>query len=91
MYVYILTNPRKTTFYTGVTNNLKRRIQEHKMNKGIKETFAGTYFCNKLVYFEKFESPMKAIEREKEIKKLSREKKIRLIKEKNPMMHEYII
>jgi putative endonuclease len=90
MYVYILTNPGKSVFYTGVTNNLKRRIQEHKDNKGKSKTFAGKYYCNKLVYFEEIESIIGAIKREKEIKRFNRKDKIALVKMKNPMMHTII-
>ena len=89
MYVYILTNPGKTVFYTGVTNNLKRRLREHRDGKGKAKNFTGKYYCYKLVYFEYFTEPRKAIEREKEIKKLSRSNKIKLIKEKNPSMVSY--
>ncbi len=44
-YTYITTNPCKTTFYTGVTNNLVRRLSEHKANRGQFKTFAGRYYC----------------------------------------------
>jgi putative endonuclease len=53
-YVYILTNPAKTVLYTGVTNDLSRRVAEHKENKGNPKTFAGKYYCYNLVYFEHF-------------------------------------
>jgi putative endonuclease len=85
-FVYITTNPGKTTFYTGVTNDLKRRLDEHYANKGKKETFAGKYFCYQLIFYERFTSIISAIEREKEIKDLSRNKKLELIKEFNPSM-----
>jgi len=83
-YVYITTNPRKTTFYTGVTNDLIRRLSEHRANRGNQKKFAGKYYCYKLVYFEIFDKIEDAIAREKEIKNLSREKKLELIKAKNP-------
>ena len=89
MYVYILTNPGKNVLYTGVTNNLKRRIREHEKNKGNPGTFTGKYYCYKLIYYETFENPAEAINREKEIKKLSRIKKLELIKEKNPKLNFY--
>ena len=89
MYVYILTNPGKSVFYTGVTNDLKRRLREHEKNRGNDKTFAGKYYCNKLIYYESYDSPTAAIKREKEIKKLSRAKKIELIHSKNPKMHFY--
>jgi putative endonuclease len=83
-YVYITTNPSKAVLYTGVTNDLERRILQHYENKGDKKTFAGRYFCYKLIYFEYFTSIKEAIEREKEIKNMSRQKKEELINEKNP-------
>ncbi len=49
-YVYILTNPGKTILYIGVTNNLQRRLDEHRANKGKPTTFAGKYYCHKLIY-----------------------------------------
>jgi putative endonuclease len=75
IYVYIVTNPTKTALYTGVTNDLSRRIGEHKENRGNSKTFAGKYYCYNLVYFEHFSHIHYAIEREKEIKKWRREKK----------------
>jgi putative endonuclease len=86
-FVYITTNPGKSVLYTGVTNDLKVRIKEHQSNKGKKETFAGRYYCYKLIYFEHHDDINIAIEREKEIKDLSREKKIELIKRMNPKMN----
>jgi len=83
-YVYITTNPGKTVLYTGVTNDLRRRILEHYKNKGSKRTFAGRYHCYKLIYYECFTNINQAIEREKEIKNMSREKKEELIRVKNP-------
>jgi putative endonuclease len=83
-FVYITTNPRKTVLYTGVTNDLIRRMHEHYENRGMKETFAGKFFCYNLIYFEVFNDIRVAIEREKEIKDLSREKKEFLIYEHNP-------
>ena len=85
-FVYIITNPGKTTLYTGVTNDLKRRLGEHYANRGKKETFAGRYYCYQLIYYERYESIVMAIEREKEIKDLSREKKMELIKSTNPSL-----
>ena len=88
-FVYITTNPGKTVYYTGVTNNLVARLQEHYSNKGRKETFAGRYFCYKLIYYERLPDINQAITREKEIKDLSRERKIELIKSQNPGMCFY--
>jgi putative endonuclease len=83
-FVYILTNPSKTILYTGVTNDLFTRVIEHYQNRGKKNSFAGRYYCYKLVYYERYSDPVMAIEREKEIKDLSREKKEELIKSINP-------
>ena len=83
-FVYITTNPSKTTFYTGVTNDLLTRMIQHRTNKGKPSSFAGRYYCYKLIYFERFSDVNMAIEREKEIKDLSRTKKEALIKTKNP-------
>ncbi len=83
-WIYIVTNPAKTVLYIGVTNDLVRRLQEHYENKGIQDTFAGKYYCHKLIYFEEFDYVDKAIEREKQLKKWSRKKKERLIEMKNP-------
>lgn len=91
MYVYILTNHTRNVFYTGVTNDLKRRLQEHLNERGKFRTFAGRYFCYKLVYYEVFDSETDAIMREKQIKKMLRHEKIELIKTKNPKLHFYKI
>jgi len=82
-YVYITTNPEKTVLYIGVTNDLRRRLYEHTENKGNPKTFAGKYFCYNLVYFEHFTHIEHAIEREKQLKKLRREKKDSLVKSFN--------
>jgi putative endonuclease len=83
-YVYIVTNPNRTTLYIGVTNNLQARVAEHWENKGKPETFAGKYFCYNLIYYEIFQYVLDAIAREKEIKKWNRQKKESLIATKNP-------
>ena len=61
-FVYITTNPKKTSLYTGFTNNLQRRMREHFLNRGKSKTFAGRYYCYNLVYFEEYFSPSMAIE-----------------------------
>jgi putative endonuclease len=81
-YIYIITNQRNTVLYTGVTNNLIRRILEHK--KKINKGFTSRYNCNKLVYYETYDNPNDAIAREKQIKAGSRKRKIKLIESKNP-------
>lgn len=83
-YVYITTNPAKNVLYTGVTNDLVRRMQEHYDARGKDDTFAGKYFCYNLVYREFHKYIRNAIDREKEIKGWRREKKIALIESFNP-------
>ncbi len=83
-YVYIITNPANTAIYIGVTNNLSRRLLEHYNNRGKWKTFAGRYYCYKLVYFEHFTCINEAIAREKELKKWRRSKKNQLIETDNP-------
>ena len=87
-FVYITTNPSKTVLYTGVTNDLNIRIQQHRENKGIaSKGFAAKYYCYKLIYFERYPDINIAIEREKEIKLMKRETKMELIKTTNPLMN----
>jgi putative endonuclease len=84
-YVYILTNKNRTVLYTGVTNNLKIRLQQHE-SKLNPNSFTTRYSAHFLIYYEKFTWIQLAIEIEKEIKNLSREKKLNLIKESNPSL-----
>ena len=81
-YVYIITNKTNSVLYTGVTNNLIRRIYEHK-NKMV-EGFTKKYNVSKLVYFEESQNVKSAIQREKSIKNLLRVKKEELINSINP-------
>ena len=81
-FVYILTNKYNKVLYVGVTNNLIRRVYEHK-NKLV-SGFTSKYNVNKLVYYESFPSVFDAIKREKEIKGWKREKKVALINSFNP-------
>jgi putative endonuclease len=81
-FVYIMTNPNNTVLYTGVTNDLKRRVYEHKSKIG--GAFTKRYNVVKLVYYQMTESIDSAIFRERQIKGGSREKKIELINEFNP-------
>jgi putative endonuclease len=76
-YVYIMTNKSNTVFYTGVTNDLVRRVMEHK--QGITDGFTKKYRMTKLVYYEAGSSIEGAILREKQIKAGSRQDKINLI------------
>ena len=80
--IYILTNHKNGTLYTGVTSNLPKRIYEHKNE--ITKGFTAKYDCKTLVYFEIFDDMENAIAREKQIKGGSRRKKIDLIKSINP-------
>ncbi|MBQ9148393.1 MAG: GIY-YIG nuclease family protein [Oscillospiraceae bacterium] len=82
-YVYILTNTHKTVLYTGVTNDLVRRVYEHK-NHLDKGSFTARYNVEKLVYYEVTSDVEAAIEREKQIKGWSRKHKNKLIESKNP-------
>jgi putative endonuclease len=80
--VYILNNRHNTTLYTGVTNNLHRRVIEHRERKG--SSFSKRYNLTKLVYYEITEDINTAILREKQLKSGSRQKKIDLINSINP-------
>jgi len=82
-YVYILTNMTGTVVYTGVTNDLIRRIYEHKHNVD-PNSFTAKYAVHKLVYFEETASSYSAISREKQIKSWNRKRKNRLVESKNP-------
>jgi putative endonuclease len=81
-YVYILTNKKDGVLYVGMMNNLIRRITEHKEEKI--EGFSKRYGLHKLVYYEYFEHPIFAINREKQLKAGSREQKVKLIESINP-------
>jgi putative endonuclease len=81
-YGYILASKIGGTLYVGVTNNLIRRVFEHK--SGTVEGFTEKYAVHHLVYFEQFDDIENAIQREKRIKKWNRNWKIRLIEESNP-------
>ena len=80
--VYILTNKNNTVLYTGVTNDLHRRVSEHKLK--LLPGFTKRYNIDKLVYYEFFENPGLAIAREKQIKAGSRQSKENLINHQNP-------
>ena len=83
-FVYIITNKNRTVIYTGVTNNLKRRLIEHKEQRGNPKSFSGRYHTCYLLYFTSYKYIRDAIAREKEIKGWRREKKMYLIKSFNP-------
>lgn len=81
-YVYILAS-KSRALYTGMTNNLEIRVHQHKEAKN-KKAFTARYRINRLVYFEEYADVYIAIEREKQIKKWRREKKVNLIIRVNP-------
>jgi putative endonuclease len=92
--MYMMSNAPNGVIYTGVTNDLARRVTEHRQRKG--GYFTTRYKTFRLVYFEVFESPWEAILREKQIKAGSRQKKTELIEVVNPKwqdlsssLHEY--
>ena len=84
-YVYILTN-RSGTLYIGVTGNLEKRIWEHKQK--VVEGFTKKYNIDKLIYYEEYNDPLTAIEREKQLKRWNRKKKDWLIASVNPSLNE---
>ena len=84
-YVYMVAS-RSRTLYTGVTNNLGRRVWEHK--EGIVPGFTRRYRAHRLVYFETYANVRRAIDREKEIKAWRREKKVELVNSVNPTWHD---
>lgn len=81
-YLYIITNKKEGVLYIGVTNNIERRMFEHK-NKLVKG-FSSKYNLDKLVYFETYQYIEDAVKREKNMKKWKRDWKIKLIVKKNP-------
>ena len=80
-YTYILANKNNTTLYIGVTNDLERRVAEHR--SGMIPGFTQMYNCHKLIYFEEYSNVEMAIAREKQLKNWSRAKKEALIATKN--------
>ena len=81
-YVYLLASDRNGTLYIGVTNDIVRRVFEHKSK--FVPGFTKRYGVDKLVWFEVYDDPTSAITREKELKEWRREWKVRLIEEQNP-------
>ena len=86
-YVYILANANNRVIYTGVTNDLIRRVYEHKQHFD-KSSFTARYNVDKLVYFEETPSNLAAIEREKQIKGWNRKRNNKLVESKNPNWKE---
>ncbi|MCQ2107977.1 MAG: GIY-YIG nuclease family protein [Fibrobacter sp.] len=85
-YTYILFNKRQGCLYTGVTNNLVKRVFEHK--SGLHEGFTKKYEVNKLGYYEEYNDIRLAISREKQLKAGNRSQKIHLIESKNPFWND---
>ena len=85
-YVYMMSNHKRTTFYIGVTNDLLRRVMEHR--EGKIPGFTQRYKLKYLVYYEEIDSIVDAIAREKQLKNWHREWKINLIKSVNPEMKD---
>lgn len=81
-FVYILSNSRRTVFYTGLTNELKKRVLQHKSR--LVPGFTKKYNCNELLYFEEYSMISEAIAREKALKKFPRHWKLQLIHSMNP-------
>jgi putative endonuclease len=83
-FIYIITNYEKTTLYIGVTNDIERRILEHKIGQG--SGFSSRYKLKHLMYFEEHTTIKDAIEREKQLKNWHKDWKWNLIKEENPQL-----
>ncbi len=81
-FVYIVCNKWKNVLYTGITNDIERRMYEHE--NGLNKGFTKRFNCKFLIYYEHFTDVMHAIDREKEIKKFRREKKDKIITAFNP-------
>ena len=84
--VYVMSNKYRTVFYTGITNNLLRRVYEHR--NALVEGFTKKYNAKELIYFEQFSDPENAILREKQFKDYRRSKKIDLVRQLNPAMED---
>ena len=84
-YVYLMAS-RTRVLYCGMTNNLKRRVQQHK--EGSQAGFSKAYRCTRFVWFQSFQYVDQAILREKQIKRWRREKKLAIIYEKNSAWHD---
>ncbi|WP_321995694.1 GIY-YIG nuclease family protein [Draconibacterium orientale] len=85
-FVYIMSNKSRTTFYIGVTSDLKTRIADHKNEIG--SAYTSKYKLTDLLYYEDFPDIYQAIDREKQLKNWHRQWKINLIKSKNPQMND---
>ena len=81
-FIYIMSNNSNSTLYVGVTNDLERRVQEHRTSDN--KSFTTRYHCHKLVCYEEYSSINEAITREKQIKSWNRARKDRMIDQMNP-------
>ena len=86
-HVYIMMNIKNTVNYTGITSDIYVRVWQHKTRK-YEDSFTAKYYIDKLVYFEEYNDINEAITREKQIKGLSRNKKILIIKKLNPTLKD---
>jgi len=84
-YVYIMAS-RSRVLYTGVTNDLPRRVDEHK--RGVNAGFTSRYRITRLVYFEEFADIRDAIAREKEVKSWTRTRRVGLVEQRNPFWQD---
>jgi len=85
-FIYIMSNKSRSVLYIGVTNDLLRRVNEHK--SGIVDGFTKKYNCEYLIYYEYFERIDQAIEREKRLKNWKRSWKLQLIRNMNPKLED---
>lgn len=88
-FTYIVTNNRNTVFYIGITDNIERRMDEHR--NGLVDGFTKKYKCHKLVYLEQYQYVEHAIRREKQLKNWHRIWKVNLIKTMNPTFKDLSI
>ena len=86
-YVYILASKQNGTLYIGVTNDLERRLYEHKNN--LIDGFTKRYRVHRLVYYESANDVHAALQREKQLKRWTRKWKIELIEKTNPQWHDF--
>ena len=85
-HIYFLTNTNNTALYIGVTSNLLKRVYQHKTK--IYKGFTSKYNCEKLVYFEEYDTPNEAIAREKQLKAGNRKRKNDLVNQENPKWND---
>ena len=88
-YVYMMQSASRRALYIGMTNNLRKRVWVHKNH--IREGFTDDYNCTRLVYWESYDDVVRAINREKQLKRWRREKKMWLIERKNPRWQDLAV